>query len=141
MPRAGTSPSAAAILIAVLFAAHASDGRPQTFAAQSQITGTWRGDSECVQQNSACHAESNVYRFTELTSRPGWFSGTGSKVLNGKEISMGTLEWQYDPKSHTLESRTPNGFFRFVISADKMEGTLFLPDSIPYRRIHLTKTQ
>jgi len=54
---------------------------------------------------------------------------------------MGTLEWQYEPKSHILESHNPNGVFRFVISADKIEGTLLLPDSTPYRRIHLTKMQ
>jgi hypothetical protein len=139
MPGASVSRLAATILIAVLFVAEPPDGGAQILGAQSQITGTWRGTSECVQKESTCHAESNVYRFTELASKPGWFSGTGSKVLNGKEISMGTLEWQYEPKGHILESRNPNGVFRFVISADKIEGTLFLPDSTPYRRIRLTK--
>jgi hypothetical protein len=132
---------AATILLGVLSVAKAPDGGTQSVDAQSQIAGMWRGTSECVQQASACHAESNVYRFTQLASKPGWFSGTGSKVWNGKEISMGTLEWQYEPKSQTLESRNPNGFFRLVISGDKIEGTLFLPDSTPYRRIHLTKMQ
>lgn len=104
-----------------------------------QITGTWRGHSECAVKNGPCQDETNVYRFSETPARPGWFSGTGSKVLNGKEISMGTLNWQYDAKRRILESKNPTGTFRLVVDGDKIEGTLLLPDATVYRRIHLTK--
>jgi hypothetical protein len=83
----------------------------------------------------------NVYRFSEVAAQPGWFSGTGSKVVNGKEVSIVTLDWKYDAKSHILESKNPNGIFRFVVDDDKMEGTLLLPDSTVYRRIRLTKVK
>ena len=132
---------AATALIAVLIAAQIRDGKAQNGGGQTQITGTWRGNSDCVLKNSACHDETNVYRFSEIAARPGWFSGTGSKVVNGKEISMGALDWQYDAQSHILRSDNPNGVFRFTVDDEKMEGTLTLSDATVYRRIHLTKVK
>ena len=131
-------PSARTLLIAALSFVQTAVGSTQIVGAESQISGTWQGNSECVVKNSPCRDETNVYRFSVAT-QPGWFFGTGSKVVNGKEVSMGTLNWQYDAKSHILESKNPNGVFRFVVGDDKMEGTLLLPDATVYRRIHLTK--
>ena len=141
MPRDAMRRFAAAPLIAVLYVAQSPACQAQVVGVQSQISGTWRGDSECAVKNSPCHDETNVYRFSEIAARPGWFSGAGSKVVNDKEISMGTLDWQYDAKSHILESKNPNGVFRFVVGDGKMEGTLLLPDATVYRRIHLTKVK
>jgi len=132
---------AGTLLIAAVFVVQITVGKTQIVRVQSRISGTWRGNSECAVKNSPCHDETNVYRFSEVAAQPGWFSGTGSKVVNGKEVSMGTLDWQYDAKSHILESKNPNGIFRFVVGDDKMEGTLLLPDATVYRRIHLTKTK
>jgi len=132
---------AGTLLIAAVFVVQITVGKTQIVRVQSRISGTWRGNSECAVKNSPCHDETNVYRFSEVAAQPGWFSGTGSKVVNGKEVSMGTLDWQYDAKSHILESKNPNGVFRFVVGDDKMEGTLLLPDATVYRRIHLTKTK
>jgi hypothetical protein len=126
-------------LIAALFVVPIAVGESQAVGAASQISGAWRGNSECMVKDSPCRDETNVYRFSEVAAQPGRFSGTGSKVVNGKEVSMGTLDWQYDATSRILESRNPNGVFRFVVSGDKMEGTLLLPDATVYRRIHLTK--
>jgi hypothetical protein len=131
---------AATILTAVLlFVEQVPDGEAQTAGTRSQISGTWRGNSECLLKNSACHDETNVYRFSEASARPNWFSGTGSKVVNGKEISMGRLDWHFNANSDTLESNNPNTVFRFVVAGDKMEGMLLLPDGTVYRRIHLAK--
>ena len=125
--------------IALLCLALIPGSHAQTVAGQLQIAGTWRGNSECAVKNGACHDETNVYHFSENATRLGCFSGTGSKVVNGKEISMGTLDWKYDAESHVLESNNPRGTFRFIVNDDKIEGTLFLPDNTVYRRIHLTK--
>lgn len=64
-------------------------------------------ERECVLKNSPCRDEINVYRFSELAGKPGWFSGVGSKLVNGKEISMGTLDWSYDAEKHILKAKTP----------------------------------
>ena len=129
------------LLFSACFVMQISVGKTQSVNAQLQITGTWRGNSECVIKNSACRDEENIYRFSAVASQPGWYSGSGSKVVNRQEVSMGTLAWQYDATSHTLESKTPNGVFRFVVGDRKMEGTLVLPDATVYRRIHLAKVK
>jgi hypothetical protein len=126
-------------LVTLLCITQISDGEAQIHGGQSQITGTWRGNSECVQRNGPCHDETNVYRFSEIGARPGWYSGVGSKVVNGTEVSMGTLDWKYDADKHILESETPNGTFRLVVDGDKIEGNLLRPDTTVYRRIHLEK--
>jgi hypothetical protein len=107
------------LVITALFVLQIAVGRSQIVGAQSQISGTWRGNSECMVKNSPCHDETNVYRFSEIDGRPGWFSGTGSRLVNGKEVSTGTLDWQYDPKSHILESKNPNGVFALLSTTTK----------------------
>ena len=104
------------------------------------VTGAWRGTSECVQADSACQDEVNVYRFNEIAGQPDKFNGSGCKIVDGKEIQMGTLEWTYDPDKHALESKSPNGTFRLVVDGNRMEGTLRLPDNTLYRRIHLRRS-
>jgi hypothetical protein len=105
----------------------------------SQIVGTWRGTSECAVKSSPCHDEINVYRFSKIPARPGWFSGTGSKVVDGKEISMGTLNWSYDATSHALRSESSNSTFQLFVEGNKIDGSVTLPDKTVYRRIHLEK--
>ena len=105
----------------------------------SQIVGTWRGTSECAVESSPCHDEINVYRFSKIATRPGWFSGTGSKVVKGKEISMGTLNWTYDATIHALRSESSGAAFQLFVDGNKIDGSLTLPDKTVYRRIHLEK--
>jgi hypothetical protein len=112
---------------------------PGRAATVSPVIGTWRGTSECVQADSPCHDEVNVYRFTEIPGKANKFSGTGSKVVDGKEINMGTLEWTFDPQWHALEAETSGNTFRLVVMGNKMEGTLKTPDKVIYRRIHLQR--
>ena len=107
--------------------------------SQSRITGTWRGNSECTVKNSPCHDEINVYRFSEIKEKPGWITGVGSKIVDSKEVFMGTLEWSYDAETRTLKSEFPNGTFRLVVDGNKIEGYLTLLDKTFYRRIHLKK--
>jgi hypothetical protein len=82
-----------------------------------------------------------VYRFSEVAGRPGWFSGIGSKLVNGKEISMGTLDWNYDAEKHTLKSEDSGATFRLVVDGSRIEGSLTPADHTVYRRIHLKKGQ
>jgi hypothetical protein len=88
-------------------------------------------------KSSPCRAEVNVYRFSKLAGRPNSFSVTASKVVDGKEIVMGTGEWGYLPEKRVVESKTPE--IRLTIEGVKMEGVLTLPDGTPYRRILLKK--
>ena len=119
--------------------AGAPSGEAVIHDSQSQITGTWRGNSECVLKNSPCRDETNVYRFSEIAGKPGWFSGIGSKLVDGKEISMGTLEWNYDAEKHILRSENSGATFRLVVDGSRIEGSLTLADNTVYRRIHLKR--
>jgi hypothetical protein len=64
------------------------------------IAGTWRGNSVCLVKGSACRDEENVYRFSKPAGKPGVFSGTASKVVDGREIVMGRsdLTWSAPPR-------------------------------------------
>ena len=119
--------------------AQAPGGEAAIHGSQSQITGTWRGNSECVLKNSPCRDEINVYRFSEVAGKPGWFSGVGSKLVNGEEISMGALDWNYDAEKHTLKSENSGATFLLVVDGSRIEGSLTLADHTVYRRIHLKK--
>lgn len=86
-----------------------------------------------------CCDELNVYRFSELAGKPGWSSVTASKLVNGKEIVMGTGEWNYDVEKHALESENAGGTFRLIVDGNNMEGSLTLRDNTVYRRMQLKK--
>jgi hypothetical protein len=106
--------------------------------AQPQIAGTWRGNSVCAVAGSPCREE-NVYRFSEIAGTPGRFSVTGSKIVDGKEIVMGTGEWTYDGEQHVVQSESPVGIFRLTVQGNTMEGGLTVRNNTLYRRIHLTR--
>ena len=104
---------------------------------RARIKGVWRGHSECAVKNSPCHDEVNVYRFSRLAADPNKFSVTASKVVDGKEVVMGSSEWKYDEKKQVVECEKPS--IQLTITADKMEGALKIDDGTIYRRIYLKK--
>jgi hypothetical protein len=104
---------------------------------ESRIAGTWRGNSVCMVKNSPCHDEVNVYHFSKLAGRPSSFLATASKVVDGKEIVMGSGAWTYDAAKQVMECKAPA--IRLVVEGSKMEGSLTLSDGTVYRRISLKK--
>jgi hypothetical protein len=104
---------------------------------RAAIAGVWRGHSVCVDKNSPCHDEVNVYRFSRVAGSPNQFSVTASKVVDGKEIVMGSGSWKYDERTKVVESEKPP--IRLAIDGRKMEGALRLADGTAYRRIYLEK--
>jgi len=104
---------------------------------RSTVAGVWRGHSVCVDKNSPCHDEVNLYRFSRVAGSPNEFSVTASKVVDGKEIVMGSGKWKYDEKKKVVECERPP--IRMAIDGKKMEGTLNLADGTAYRRIYLEK--
>ena len=107
---------------------------------ESKIAGTWRGDSVCVQKGTACHDEIAVYRIATIPGKRDYLMVTGGKVVNGKEIVMGSGEWLYDSGKHTLTTDMPSGVITLKIAGDKIEGTFTLPDKTVLRRITLKKS-
>ncbi|HKW64626.1 MAG TPA: hypothetical protein VJN89_18890 [Candidatus Acidoferrum sp.] len=105
--------------------------------AGSKVAGVWRGHSECAVKNSPCHDEVNVYRFSKIPGRGNTFSVTASKVVDGKEVVMGTSDWKYDEKKQVIECEKPS--IQLTIDGEKMEGALKLEDGTVYRRVYLKK--
>jgi hypothetical protein len=106
-----------------------------------QIAGIWRGNAVCAVPNSPCRSEVNVYRFSEMPGQPNRFLCTGSKIVDGKEIVMGSGEWTYDSSMHLLQTVTATPMIRLTLDHDSLDGALTLPDGTIYRRIHLKKSR
>jgi len=108
---------------------------------ERKLAGTWRGDSLCVEKGTACHDELAVYRIAAIPGKPGYLVVTGGKVVDGKEIVMGSGEWRYDSTKHTLTVDLPRGFITLKADGNKLEGTFILPDKSVLRRIALKKSE
>ena len=104
---------------------------------RSRIAGVWRGHSECAVKNSPCHDEVNLYHFSKVAGDANKFFVTASKVVDGKEVVMGSSEWKYDEKKQVVEREKPS--IQLTITGDRMEGALKLEDGMVYRRIYLKK--
>jgi hypothetical protein len=116
-----------------------------TAASKSETTGTespvgdWRGESICQVRPSACHDEDSLYHVTSIADKPGWFSMKGDRIVDGKPVTMGTMDCQYDEHRHSLECVFPRGVLRFTVKGNTMEGTMSLPDKTLWRKITLKR--
>ena len=108
---------------------------------ESKAAGTWRGDSVCVEKGTSCHDEIAVYRIAAIPGKRDYLTVTGGKVVDGKEIVIGSGEWRYDRGMHTLTVELPRGVITLKIDGDKIEGTFILPDKTVLRRITLKKSE
>jgi hypothetical protein len=132
----------AAVLVAALPLGEAGCFAQQTSGkvadAREIIAGVWQGNSVCVDRSSPCRDEINVYRFSRVEGKPNAFLVTASKVVDGKEIEMGSGEWKYDESSKSVECEKPR--IRLTMIRDNwMEGALTLEDGKEYRKIRLKK--
>jgi hypothetical protein len=101
------------------------------------IAGIWRGQSSCEQEQSACREETVVYRFSPLQDKPGSFSVSADKIVDGKAVNMGTLEFRYVEDPHALVCEYAQGVWRLSVDGEKIEGTLTRPDGSLFRRVAL----
>ena len=109
-------------------------------SAESALAGDWRGDSTCVVRESACRDEDSLYHVTPVPEKAGRFLLKADKIVDGKPITMGTSECEYDSKQHVLECRISTGsVLRFTIDGHSMQGTMTLADKRLWRKITLKK--
>jgi hypothetical protein len=110
-------------------------------AEASGLAGTWRGDSVCTTEASACHNERVVYYIKDVPNSPNLVSIQADKIVEGKPITMGTGEWQYDRVKSTLDWRMPKQVWLLKITGSRMEGTLKLMDGTVLRNMSLKKDE
>ena len=96
----------------------------KTVAAQS-FEGVWKGTSLCQVKNSPCHDEIVVYHISKDSSGKS-YEMIANKIVNGKEVDMGTLRFTYNDKLKTFVSvdSEHNDRWEFKITGNTMKGTL-----------------
>ncbi len=110
-------------------------------AQASDVAGTWRGESLCATEASACHNEKVVYYIKDVADRPAAVMIQADKIVDGKAITMGTGEWQYDRVAHSLEWRSPRQVWHLQVNGNWIEGTLTLEDKTVFRKMTLKKDE
>ena len=107
---------------------------------EEALAGNWSGESLCQVKNSPCQDEKVVYHISQ-SREPGKVKVSADKIVDGKVINMGTLDFTYDKKDGTLVNETSGRVWRLTVKGNSMQGALTLPDKTIYRRITLNKEQ
>jgi hypothetical protein len=103
------------------------------------VAGDWSGTSICQLKNSGCHDEQAYYHIIK-TENPLIYQVTGYKIVKNDSMNMGTLDFNYDKSTHSLNCTTPNGIFTFVIGGNNIDGELRNHDKVLFRKILLKRT-
>lgn len=119
-------------MAAVLLPLNAADG-------VAAFTGTWRGSSTCVANNTACRDETVVYRISTIPGKSGSAAVSADKIVDANAVNMGTLEFHYQADRNMLICEYAQGVWRLKVDGAKMEGTLTRPDGTLFRRVKLSK--
>ena len=111
-----------------------------------EIVGTWSGSSVCVDRQAApaCNDEQVVYEINASSGKPNTVSAKADRVVDGKRVSMGVLEFTHDAKngSWTSELDTPrlHALWRLTVNGAMLTGTLtLLPSKAVVRKVDLRR--
>jgi hypothetical protein len=106
--------------------------------AQS-LNGNWKGTSICQLKNSPCHDEIVIYHISGDNGNNSYQVSAG-KIVDGKELDMGILNFSFDPQRKILFSvdSARNVKWEFKVTGKEMHGTLVSKGSI-YRIVDLKK--
>jgi hypothetical protein len=127
-------------LIALLGSAASMRSRQVASASTIRPVGTWKGESTCLVRPSGCNDEDSVYRFSKALQE-NQVTLSANKIVNGKEINMGTGLCEYRAAKSVVECPLPNGStIHFDVAGDAMQGTMKLKDGKPWRNIRLRRT-
>ena len=104
-------------------------------SAQQSPVGTWRGTSLCTPRHPACHDETVVYRIRAVGAR---FEISASKIVQGQEEFMGTVQCDYSADTHVLNCPATYGVWNFTMSGQTLTGTLVARGEL-YRNVSVTR--
>jgi hypothetical protein len=89
--------------------------------------------------DTSCRNETVVYYIKNVPDRPDLVIIQADKIVEGKAITMGTGQWQYDRAQHTLEWRMPQQVWLLKVTGNRIDGTLTLSDKTVFRKMTLEK--
>ncbi len=114
-------------------------------SAGTEIVGTWRGESICIDRKvaPACTDEVVVFEFRR-SPKPGTVSLQADKIVNGERRKMGELEFAWDAGEGCWRSEfeTPrtHGYWCLVVDGREVTGTLrTLPERAQVRRLSVRR--
>ena len=108
---------------------------------RNTAVGTWRGESRCMVTPSSCRDEDSVYRIAAVAQSQTKVTLTANKIVDRREINMGTSECSFSPHTHVLKCPLPNGAtIRFELKGDSLNGTMTLSDGTEWRKIALRRS-
>src|SRR6476469_4292937 len=111
--------------VLILSGAHGVSGAPNGKDEPARVIGTWTGESICAGNRPACRNEVVVYRIEPISGRAVMMFA--DKILDGKRVLVGKLEFAWDAKSSTLSAEFTrgqiHGLWRVHVSGDVIEGT------------------
>lgn len=114
-----------------------SDLRKNVYSQETSITGTWRGQSLCVDPATGCHDEDVFYHITQETG-----SATvkidADKIIDGKAVNMGELVFTYDKAKGMLVSKVGKSLWQLTIKGNQINGVL-LREGSTIRKVTLKK--
>ena len=128
------------MMICSLLGAGAVSMSPQPDQRNTPL-GTWRGESKCLVTPSACHDEDSVYRIAAVAQSQTKVTLTANRIVDRKEINMGTSECSFSPDTLALKCPLPNGAtVRFELKGDALNGTMTLADGTEWRKNTLRRS-
>ncbi len=127
------------IILAVISFTRAARVGASDSPRENSPAGDWRGESLCLVKPSACHDEDSLYHFTRIADKPGRFSLQADKIVDGKPVTMGTVECDYDVARRALECNMGNAILKFDVRGNLMRGTMTLPNGTLWRKISLKR--
>lgn len=121
-------------IIATALAAGAKAGAGD----ESQLFGDWKGESVVVARSSIAKDEVVVWHISRAKD-PGKVNVTADKIVNGKTITMGTSDWEFDKTTTSITWKTNGGVWQLTATGNRMNGTLTLTDQTVFRRVSLER--
>jgi len=125
------------IVLTALFLLAAADPR-------EPLIGHWTGTSICTGVRAVCHDETASY-WMRAGKTPDVVTVDFCKIVDGKDVLMGTSDCHVDFAAHTLTTVTEASdgrmLWSFTWSGTEMTGTLKSPSGQVIRNIRLTKAK
>ena len=110
--------------------------------ASNQPFGVWRGQSVCVVKPSACHDEDSVYRISPSPQSDDRVILSGNKIVDGKEVNMGTGDCTWHRDANTLDCPLPGGnALHLEVNGNSITGKMTLQDGTLWRKISLKRDE
>ena len=133
-------------VVALFLMARLAQGEEKGGGTVQEIVGTWSGSSVCSDRQAApsCNDERVIYEINASSGKPDTVLVKADKIVDGKRVSMGDLEFTRDAKSGswTSEFETPrsHGLWRLTVNGATMTGTLtLLPSKAVVRKMDLRR--